>query len=127
MSKLLSRLANHKRGAKQCARLEGASLLKKFGLILSLLAILSVPLSTFAGAQQINASISGVIADQNKSLIPGAKVLIESAQLAVRRTASTNSDGYFIVTNLPVGLYRVSVEAEGFASFVQENIKVDVG
>jgi hypothetical protein len=78
-------------------------------------------------AQQINASISGTVTDEHKSVLPNASVTVESAQLAVRRTATTNTDGYFIITNLPVGIYRVTVESQGFSNFVQDNVKVDVG
>ena len=77
--------------------------------------------------QQITASISGVVADENKSLLPNAAVTVESPQLALRRTTTTNDEGYFIVTNLPVGLYRVTIQAPGFTDSVQENVKVDVG
>jgi hypothetical protein len=86
-----------------------------------------VLLSATASAQQITASITGVVADENKSLVPNASVIVESSQLALRRTATTNDEGYFTVTNLPVGLYRVTVQASGFSDFIQENVKVDVG
>src|SRR5215510_4942678 len=85
-----------------------------FRLSLLVITALCVALSSLAHAAQVNASITGVVADQNKSLVPNASVVIESAQLAVIRSAHTNEDGYFIVTNLPVGIYRVTVEAEGF-------------
>src|SRR5262245_17203547 len=85
--------------------------------------LLAVP----SHAQQINSSISGTVTDENKSLVPNAAVVVESAQLAVRRNATTNDQGYFIVTNLPVGTYRVTVAAPGFSNFTQESIKVDVG
>ena len=78
-------------------------------------------------AQQITASISGVVADESKSLIPSAAVTVESSELAVRRTTTTNDEGYFIVTNLPVGLYRVTVQSAGFSDSIQENVKADVG
>jgi len=80
-----------------------------------------------ASAQQITSSISGTVADENGSLIPNAAVVVESAELAVKRSATTNEEGYFTVTNLPVGLYRVSVQAAGFSNFAQESVKVDVG
>src|SRR5215813_9495479 len=88
--------------------------------------LIALPAAPILG-QQINASITGFVADENKSVIPSATVTVESAQLAVRRTATSNGEGYFVVPNLPVGIYRVTVEAAGFTDFVQENVKVDVG
>ncbi|PWT88557.1 MAG: hypothetical protein C5B55_12885 [Blastocatellia bacterium] len=93
-------------------------------LLLILMLLLLVPATH---AQQITSSLSGVVADENKSLIPNATVTVESPQLAVRRTAVTNDDGYFVVTNLPVGIYRVTVSASGFSNTTQESVKIDVG
>jgi Carboxypeptidase regulatory-like domain/TonB-dependent Receptor Plug Domain len=84
-------------------------------------------LPAYTVAQQLNASITGIVTDENKSFIPNATVTVESTQLSVRRTVTTDSDGYFIVPTLPVGIYRVSVEATGFTTYVQENVKLDVG
>jgi hypothetical protein len=77
--------------------------------------------------QQITASISGTVADENKSLIPNVALTVENAQLAVKRSTTTNDEGYFIVTNLPIGLYRVTAQAAGFSDSIQENVKLDVG
>lgn len=96
--------------------------------LLFLAVVLAVSLASLpAHAQQITSSISGTVADENKSLIASAAVTVESPQLAIRRTTTTNEEGYFTVTNLPVGLYRVTIQAAGFGDYTQENIKVDVG
>lgn len=92
-----------------------------------LLAAVVLVFSAIAHGQQISSSISGIVTDENKSLVPNAAVTIESPQLALRRTTTTNDEGYFIVTNLPVGLYRVTVQSSGFSDSIQENVKVDVG
>jgi hypothetical protein len=84
-------------------------------------------LSGGALAQQINSSISGTVTDEKKSVVANASVLIESPQLGISRNATTNDEGYFIVTNLPVGNYRVTAKAQGFADSTQENVKLDVG
>src|SRR6266511_78578 len=94
---------------------------------LMLPAALCLIFSGAAAAQQINASIAGTVTDEARGVIPNASVVVESAPLAVHRTATTNADGYFIVANLPVGVYRVGVDAEGFGGFSQSNIKLDVG
>ena len=99
----------------------------RFGGLLLIAVTICLLAPSMARAQQINAAISGTVTDENKSVVPNASVTVESSQLAVRRTTTTNADGYFIVTNLPVGLYRVTVEAQGFGNRVQDNVKVDVG
>jgi Carboxypeptidase regulatory-like domain len=114
-----------KRGEEMNAR--GARPSRLWCRFLVLAFWLIVPLTGLSHAQQINASITGQVSDENESVLPNAAVVVESAQLALRRTATTNSDGYFIVPNLPVGIYRLTVDVPGFATFTQENIKVDVG
>lgn len=112
-----------------CQRVKGYEG-KGFGRLCAcflMVASLVMLLSPSSDAQQINATLSGFVLDQNKAALPNATVLVESVQLAIQRTANTNEDGYFIVTSLPVGEYRLSVQAEGFATFVQEKVKVDVG
>lgn len=100
---------------------------KRPGVCMLMLASLAPLLSPPTHAQQINATLSGFVLDVNKAVVPNATVLIESSELAIQRSATTNDEGYFIVASLPVGEYRLSVQAEGFAPFVQEHIKVDVG
>src|SRR4030095_7374157 len=82
----------------------------KWQLLLAVAVVFLVLAFTTGSAQQITASIHGVVADENKSLVPNAAVIVESSQLALRRTATTSDEGYFTVTNLPVGLYRVTVQ-----------------
>ena len=85
-----------------------------------------IMVSSVARAQQANASLAGTVTDEKNAVVAGASVTVESPQLAVIRTTTTNADGYFIVTNLPVGVYSVKVVAQGFKSFLQENVKADV-
>lgn len=91
------------------------------------LALVAGGLAPLAAAQQFNAAISGTVVNMSEEVVPNASVLVESGELAVRRTATTDGEGFFVVPNLPVGVYRVTVEAEGFSAVVQENIKLDVG
>jgi hypothetical protein len=78
-------------------------------------------------AQQINATLNGNVTNEREEIVVRANVVVESSELGLQRRTLTNDDGYFVVPNLPVGLYRVTIEAEGFRAFVQDNIKLDVG
>jgi hypothetical protein len=96
--------------------------------LLAAIAVLAVGLPrTAAAEQQINASINGTVSTVREEVVPNASVVVESRELAVRRTATTDGEGFFVVPNLPVGVYRVTIEAEGFSAVVQENVKLDVG
>jgi len=80
-----------------------------------------------AFAQQVTGTISGTVTDANGEAIPSAAVTIESDELAIARTATTNDEGVFSVPNLPVSTYRLKIAMEGFGDFMQEAIKVDTG
>lgn len=99
---------------------------RRFALIAAV-ALLAGLVPRAAFAQQINASITGTVTTAREEVIPGASVVVESKELAVRRAATTDDEGFFVVPNLPVGIYRVTVEAEGFTAVVQESVKLDVG
>ncbi|MGH9855503.1 MAG: carboxypeptidase regulatory-like domain-containing protein, partial [Blastocatellia bacterium] len=76
---------------------------------------------------QITGSISGRVVNERDEVVSGATVTIESAELAIIRSTTSNEEGYFTVPSLPVGVYVVTIKAAGFADFKQENIKLDVG
>src|SRR5258706_8658304 len=96
-------------------------------VVLMLCLTIGLSNSSAALAQQISGTISGQVSDERSAVISGAAVTIESVELAIKRLTKTNNEGYFVVPNLPVGIYKVSVEAQGFNPFIQESIKLDVG
>jgi len=85
--------------------------------------VLSVTISAFG--QSDTAAISGFVKDPTGSIIPNASVSIISEITGVERKATTNDQGYYIVSNLPPGLYIIGVEAPGFKRFLQSGNKLD--
>ena len=68
--------------------------------------------------------ISGYVKDPSGAVIPNAKVVL-SNQTGLERTTNTNEAGFYTVTNIPPGVYSVSVEASGFKKFTSVNNKLD--
>ncbi len=89
-----------------------------FGLSLTLSSLL-------AFAQSDNTQISGFVRDQNGAVVANAKVSIKSEARDFERTTTTNGEGYYVVTQLPSGLYTVSVESAGFKSYKESGKKLD--
>ncbi|MFN7928782.1 MAG: carboxypeptidase regulatory-like domain-containing protein [Blastocatellia bacterium] len=81
--------------------------------------------SLIAFAQSDNTQISGFVKDQTGAVIANAKVSVKNETTNYERSAVTNSEGYYIVTQLPSGLYTVAVEANGFKLYKESNKKVD--
>jgi hypothetical protein len=77
-------------------------------------------------AQDISASIHGTVVDESGGTVSGAKVTAVNTDTGLQRTAVTNSQGTYVLVELPVGRYRVEAEAQGFKRYVQEGISLDV-
>src|SRR5262249_37483097 len=65
-------------------------------------------------AQQDTGDISGTVTDKQGAAIAGAQVTITNENTGLKRTVSTNERGAFTASLLPVGTYRILIEAKGF-------------
>ncbi|HET9409896.1 MAG TPA: TonB-dependent receptor [Candidatus Sulfotelmatobacter sp.] len=71
--------------------------------------------SRTASAQDVVGRLSGTVTDPTGAFILGAKVTVTNdATKTSLPPLTTNSDGYFVAENLPVGSYTVTVEKDGF-------------
>ena len=71
-------------------------------------------LSISAVAQQITGSIRGTVVDPTGAAVAGASVSAKQTETGLTRTAVTDHSGAYDVLELPVGHYRLQVEAKGF-------------
>ncbi|MGI8567437.1 MAG: carboxypeptidase-like regulatory domain-containing protein, partial [Pyrinomonadaceae bacterium] len=78
-------------------------------------------------AQSDNTQLSGYVKDSAGAAITGAKVIVTSEGRNLERAATTNEEGYYVVSSVPPGLYTVAVEQTGFKRFETTNKKVDPG
>src|SRR5438046_4184491 len=88
-----------------------------FGLIVLCMLALSAP----ARAQGFG-KIVGTVSDPSGAVIPNAKVTAIEAGKGYSRTASTDSDGYYILDSLRPAQYDFTIEATGFHTFVQKAV-----
>ena len=88
-----------------------------------LLVFLLLPAVSLA---QGTVTIYGAVTDPSGAAIAAAKVAITNQATGQTRNALTTSDGNYVVPDLPVGTYQVSVAAPGFKTFVQDSILVQV-
>ncbi len=79
-----------------------------------------------ASAQQKGATVQGTVADPDEAVIPGATITLTPASGKAIVTQS-QSDGAYVVHNVPSGTYSVTVTMPGFASFVKLGEKVNAG
>ncbi|HYJ89959.1 MAG TPA: carboxypeptidase regulatory-like domain-containing protein, partial [Pyrinomonadaceae bacterium] len=82
----------------------------------------SVFIATSTNAQQPTGSLTGVVTDPNGAVIAGATVTATNKATNFTRSATTNNEGLYVISSLPVGMYDVRVEAAGFTPKVTENV-----
>lgn len=75
---------------------------------------------------QANGSLSGTVADKSGSVLTGATVRIISQGTGSVREAKTDDSGHYLVPLLPVGFYTIHVEASGFQTTEQKDIRLQV-
>lgn len=83
--------------------------------------------SAEAAAGKGTASISGVVWDQSGAAVGNASVTLVRKDDVVVRTIQSGSGGEFTFGDLPAGVFRLVVKAEGFASFSSGQISVAAG
>jgi hypothetical protein len=97
-------------------------------ILLPVFAVLLVVFGTAVSAQQPAATLTGTVSDQNGAVIPGAVVKITNKATNLSRTVSSNEEGVYVVSGLPVGEYEVSVSFQGFKTKISEsNVIANVG
>ncbi len=70
--------------------------------------------------------VSGTVQDASGAAIPNAQVKLTQTETSAVRTAVTGADGAYLVPNLPIGPYRMDVSKEGFATYVELGIVLNV-
>src|SRR5580704_12589821 len=81
-------------------------------------------LSVFA--QSPNGDINGSVQDPSNGVIVAAEIVAVNDVTGVQYTTKTNSEGIFVLPNLPPGPYRVQVSKIGFKTIIKPDIVLNV-
>lgn len=73
------------------------------------------------------AQLSGTVMDESGGALPGVEVTVTQTDTAMTRFAITGGRGDYVLTNLPVGPYKLSAKLSGFSTFEQTGIVLAVG
>ncbi|MEP6961092.1 MAG: carboxypeptidase-like regulatory domain-containing protein, partial [Acidobacteriota bacterium] len=78
-------------------------------------------------AQAVSTSqVSGVVQDVTGAVLPGAEVKLMQTDTGAVRTVLSGADGAYLLSNLPIGPYRMEVSRDGFTKYVQAGIVLNV-
>jgi hypothetical protein len=73
------------------------------------------------------AQINGTVRDPAGLALPGVTITVTKTDTDLTRTAVTDESGSYVLQNLPVGPYRLEAALQGFRTFAQTGIVLQVG
>jgi hypothetical protein len=100
-------------------------MMKKYGLLCTLLALLS--LAGVASAQTTEAVLVGIVTDASGGAVAGARVAAANVATGVVREVVTNETGAYRIGPLVPGTYEVRMSMSGFKTKVQSNVILETG
>jgi len=80
-----------------------------------------------AWAQLATAQINGRVTDSSGAVLRGATVTMTQTVTGLVRSVVTDGTGSYLIPNLPTGPYRLDVSLQGFKSYVQTGLVLQVG
>jgi len=99
--------------------------MRRLQFCLVVFALLALTWSAFAQVQ--NGQFTGTVTDPTGAAIANAKVTVTNAAINMNTTVATNSSGNYTVKELPVGSYKLTVEAPGFKTASNVNVPMNAG
>jgi len=76
---------------------------------------------------QATAQLGGTVRDESGAVLPGVTVTVTQTDTGFMRTSVTDGNGAYVMPNLPTGPYRLEVSLQGFRTYVQTGIVLQVG
>src|SRR5262249_3560490 len=83
-------------------------------------------LSAITAWGQATAQISGTVRDQSSAVLPGVEITATQTETRAARKTLTNETGTYVLSNLPLGPYKLEAALAGFRTFVQSGIVLQV-
>jgi len=89
--------------------------------------LLILLLSCTTAWAQATAQLNGTVKDQGGLALPGVTITVIQTGTGLTRTVVTDDTGSYVLQNLPIGPYRFEAALQGFRTFVQTGIVLQVG
>src|SRR5258708_35757574 len=80
-----------------------------------------------AAAQMQNGQFAGTVTDPSGAAIAGAKVTVINLGTNLSVTTTSGETGLYTLKELPVGTYRITTEAKGFKTSVNNDVPLNEG
>src|ERR1043166_8567563 len=83
-------------------------------------------LTSTAAHAQATSELSGRVTDESAAVLPGVTVVATQTATGFTRTVVTDAGGTWLMPNLPIGPYKLEVSLQGFRTYVQTGIVLQV-
>jgi Carboxypeptidase regulatory-like domain len=88
--------------------------------------LLMISASRNVVAQQITGSIRGTVLDPSGAIVQAARITAKQVETGLTRVVVADHQGDYVVVELPIGHYQLEVQAQGFQTYLQQGISLDV-
>ena len=78
-------------------------------------------------AQVDRTGLSGRVTDPSGGLLPQAQITVVETTTGLRRETVSNGSGFYSIPELPVGIYTVTIEHQGFSKVVFTDVQQMTG
>src|SRR5215470_18640208 len=99
--------------------------MRRLQFCLAMFALLALACSAFTQVQ--NGQFEGTVTDPTGAAIAGAKVTVTNLGTNLSQTVASNSSGLYTARELPIGEYKLTVEASGFKTKSNSGVTLNAG
>ncbi len=94
-------------------------------LVVAAFVVVMASPALFAQSASVS-QISGTVQDSSGAAVVGAQITVTQVDTGQSRTTQSGPDGAYLLPSLPVGPYRLEVKKDGFATYLQTGIVLQV-
>ena len=92
-----------------------------------LMVVFALLAASHAARAQATAQLDGTVRDESGAVLPGVTVTVTQTDTGFTRTVVTEANGSYVLPNLPTGPYRLEVSLQGFRTYTQTGVVLQVG
>ena len=97
----------------------------KTGFAIAIVCAVVLTGSVASGQGIVTGTLTATVQDSTGAVIVGAKITVTKTDTNTVFTAATNAQGSFSLNDLPVGIYTVKIENQGFSVLAVNDVHVD--
>src|SRR5258708_4761094 len=99
--------------------------MRRLQFCLAVFAVLALTMGAFAQVQ--NGQLSGTVTDPSGAAIANAKITVTNPAIGFSASGMSNGAGNYTVKEIPVGTYKVTIEASGFKTVSNSDVSINAG